>query len=376
MERSHYASKRSQSDSKNAATGEKRPGVNSSGASGTPVERVRPPSITDVAKLANVSYQTVSRVLNGHPHVRPATRAAVIGAIEQLGYRPSNAARTLVTGRSRTLGVLALDVEDWDGLTPLYGIERSAREMGYFVGIGNLDSVNRASIRAAADRLAEQSVAGLLVIAPIEAASDALTTLPPDLPVVAIEGDPSQGLATVACDQAAGARAATEHLLELGHETVFHVRGPLDWMQTQDRVAGWRAALEAADAEVPMPLAGDWTARSGYEAGLILARIPELTAVFAGNDLMALGLLRAFSERGIAVPHDVSIVGFDDGPEADYYTPPLTTVHQPFQAVGRRGVEMLIEQVETHTRSSERCVIEPELVVRASAAAPTSGARR
>jgi len=326
----------------------------------------RPPSITDVAELASVSYQTVSRVLHNHPSVRESTRVRVLGAIEQLGYRPNNAARALVTGRSRTLGVLALDVADWAGLTPLYGIERTARAAGYFVSIGSLDAVDRTSVRQAVDRLAEQGMAGLLVIAPIENASDALTVLPSDLPVVAIEGDPESQVATVTTDQTSGARAATEHLLELGHETVFHVVGPRDWMQTQERIAGWRAALEAAGAEVTMPLSGDWSAQSGYEVGRMLARIPELTAVFVGNDQMALGLLRALRERGLSVPEDVSVVGFDDVPESPYYDPPLTTVRQDFQEVGRQGLELLLDQIEAGSRSVERRVIGCELVVRSS----------
>jgi len=155
-------------------------------------------------------------------------------------------------------------------------------------------------------------LAGLLVIAPIETASDALTVLPSDLPVVAIEGDPESQVATVTTDQTSGARAATEHLLELGHETVFHVAGPRDWMQTQERIAGWRAALEAAGAEVTMPLSGDWSAQSGYEVGRMLARIPELTAVFVGNDQMSLGLLLALRERGLSVPEDVSAPRWND----------------------------------------------------------------
>lgn len=327
----------------------------------------RPPSIVDVAALANVSYQTVSRVLHDHPSVRPATRLAVLGAVEQLGYRPSNAARTLVTGRSRTLGVLVLDVGDTDGLTPLYGIERSAREHGYFVGIGSLDSVDRASVSAAVGRLEEQAIAGLLVIAPIESAQDAFAALPNDLPVVLVEGGTSSGLATAGIDQVAGARIATEHLLDLGHRTVFHVRGPSEWMQTHDRMAGWRGALEAAGAEVPMPLAGDWTARSGYEAGLVLARIPELTAVFVANDQMSLGLLLALSERGISVPDRVSVVGYDDGADVPYYNPPLTTVRQDFEEVGRRAIAMLVDQVESGRRV-EHAVIGPELIVRRSTA--------
>jgi DNA-binding LacI/PurR family transcriptional regulator len=331
-------------------------------------ERQRSPSINDVAAVANVSYQTVSRVLNGHPNVKESTRLAVLTAIHQLGYRPNNAARTLVTGRSNTLGVIILDVNDNDALSALYGIERSARERGYFVGTANLDYVGRRSVQAAVDHLSEQRVAGLLVITPIEAASDALASLPSDLPVVAIEGQPGRGIATAAVNQAAGARAATEHLLGLGHETVFHVRGPSDWMQTQDRISGWRQALADAGREAPMPLAGDWSPRSGYEAGLMLARIPEMTAVFSGNDEMALGLLLAFSERGLSVPDDVSVVGFDDGDEPGYYNPPLTTVRQDFRAVGRRGIEMLIEQIERGERNDERFVIEPELIIRKSTA--------
>jgi DNA-binding LacI/PurR family transcriptional regulator len=323
-----------------------------------------------VAELAHVSYQTVSRVLHNHPSVREATRARVLGAIEQLGYRPNNAARALVTGHSRTLGVLALDVADWSALPGLYGIERTARAAGYFVSIGSLDAVDRASVREAVARLAEQGMAGLLVIAPIEATGDALTVLPPDLPVVVIEGDPDAEVATVTVDQTSGARAATEHLLELGHETVFHVAGPLDWMQTQERVAGWRAALEAAGAEVTMPLAGDWSAKSGYEIGRMLARIPELTAVFVGNDQMALGLLLALEQRGLSVPGDVSVVGFDDIPEAAYFKPPLTTVRQDFQEVGRQGLELLLSQIESGSRSVERRAVSAELILRASTGAP------
>jgi DNA-binding LacI/PurR family transcriptional regulator len=329
--------------------------------------------MTDVAALAEVSYQTVSRVLNNHPSVRESTRARVLAAIEQLGYRPNNAARSLVTGRSQTLGVLALDVADWSGLTALYGIERTARNAGYFVSIASLDSVDRDSVHRAVDRLAEQGMAGLLVIAPVEATGDALTALPGDLPVVAIEGDPNGPVAGVTVDQTSGARQATEHLLELGHETVFHVAGPLDWMQSQHRIQGWRAALTDAGAEVTMPLAGDWSARSGYEAGKLLARIPELTAVFVGNDQMALGVLLALAERGLSVPNDVSVVGFDDLPEAAYYSPPLTTVQQDFQEVGREGLRLLLDQVENGAPGGQQRVVETHLILRASTGPARSG---
>jgi DNA-binding LacI/PurR family transcriptional regulator len=326
--------------------------------------------MTDVAAVANVSYQTVSRVLNDHPGVRSATRARVLAAIDQLGYRPNQAARALVTGRSRTLGVVALDSAHWSGLPSLYGIERAARGHGYVVNVVTLDLVDRASMRRAGMELADQGVAGALVILPIKSASEVLAELPPELPAVALEGDPASDLAVATVDQESGARAATTHLLELGHATVFHLAGPPEWHQSEERIMGWQAALESVGAEVTVPLHGDWSARSGYQIGRMLARIPEMTALFVANDQMALGVLLAMDERGRRVPMDVSVVGFDDIPEAEYFLPPLTTVRQDFEEVGRQGLEMLLEQIESGTRSVARRVVESELVVRRTTAGP------
>ncbi len=143
----------------------------------------------------------------------------------------------------------------------------------------------------------------------------------------------------VCVDQVDGARLATEHLLALGHETVWHVRGPADWLEAEGRVEGWRAALARAGRAAPEPLAGDWSPRSGYEAGRGLARMADVTAVFVANDQMALGVLRAFAEQGVKVPEQVSVVGFDDIPESEFFSPPLTTVRQDFGAVGRHSIE-------------------------------------
>ena len=151
-----------------------------------------------------------------------------------------------------------------------------------------------------------------------------------------VDGDPERSTPLVTVDQAAGAFAATRHLLEAGHRTVWHVSGPPDWFDSAGRIAGWRSALEAAGAEVPPIVPADWSAASGYRAGQMLARMPEVTAIFAANDHLALGILRAMSERGRRVPHDVSVVGFDDVPEAAYFIPPLTTVRPDFDAVARR----------------------------------------
>ena len=294
--------------------------------------------MADVARLAGVSPQTVSRVLNESPQVRDATRRRVLDAVRRLEYRPNRLARALVTGRTRTLGVVGFDTTLHGPASMLLAIERAAHDAGYFVSIASIGSLDSASVRSAIERLREQAVDGILVIAPQESAAQALRHLKPDVPVVATEAGAHDGVPLVAVDQVAGARAATQHLLDLGHRTVWHVSGPLDWYEARDRVDGWRATLEAAGAPLSAVLAGDWSARSGYDLGLRLAREPDVTAVFAANDQMALGVIRALHELGLRIPDDLSVVGFDDIPEAAYFTPPLTTVRQDFNEVGRRAL--------------------------------------
>ena len=330
----------------------------------------RAPTMTNVAAVAGVSHQTVSRVLNDLPNVRPATRLRVLQAIEQLGYHPNLVARALVTGRSRMLGLVTLDTTLFGPVAALYGIERAAHEAGYYVSVVSLRSIDRQSVSEAVQRLQEQAVAGVIVIAPLTSAKAALGEVPRDLPVVVIEGDPRSDLAAVTIDQRAGARAATEYLLSLGHRTVFHVSGPRDWTGARERIAGWRLALRAARTTVPDVFVGDWTARSGFAAGCRLAELGEVTAVFVANDHMALGVLRALHENGRRVPGDVSVVGFDDIAEAEYFSPSLTTVHQDFDEVGRRSLELVVHQLGSGQRSLERVVLSPRLVVRHSAAPP------
>jgi DNA-binding LacI/PurR family transcriptional regulator len=336
----------------------------------------RAPSMSDVAALAGVSHQTVSRVLAEHPNVRPRTRARVLAAIDELGYRPNIAARALATGRTRTLGVVSMNSTLYGPASTLYSIEEAAKLAGYFVTVASVRSLDRISLREATGRLLGQAVDGLVVIAPLASAADALRDLPKDTPVVAVDGDPAVHDAVVRVDQVAGARIATEHLLDVGHKTVWHVAGPADWLDARGRITGWHAALEQAGAEVPPLLNGDWSARSGYQAGQVLARMPEVTAVFVGNDQMALGVLRALGERERRVPADVSIVGFDDIPEAAFYTPPLTTVRQDFAEVGRRSLHMLIEQITAGPagrdgpEGAQHAVVGTELILRQSTAPP------
>jgi DNA-binding LacI/PurR family transcriptional regulator len=335
---------------------------------GRAVPQPRAVVMADVARLAGVSQQTVSRVLNDSPHVRPATRERVLEAIGKLGYRPNRVARALVTGRSHTLGVLSFDTTLYGPASTLFAIERAAHDAGYFVSIASLRAPDAQSLRLGIEGLLEQGVEGVLVIAPLQAAGQGLLELPADVPVVATEAAPPGDVPLVAVDQVAGARLATQHLLELGHATVVHVAGPTGWFEAADRVRGWRDALRAAGAEAPPPLEGDWSARSGYAAG---RRLADATAVFAANDQMALGVLRALHELGRRVPEEISVVGFDDIPEAAYFSPPLTTVRQRFDEIGARALRLLLVRIEDGAgRTGE--IVRPELVIRASTATSSS----
>jgi DNA-binding LacI/PurR family transcriptional regulator len=325
--------------------------------------------MADVARLAGVSHQTVSRVLHDSPNVRAQTRERVLAAMRSLEYRPNSVARALVTGRTRTVGVVSFDTTLYGPASTLLAIEQAAHDAGYFVSIVSLRVVDRESVLNGLRRLREHGADGAVVIAPQESAADALRNLPAGLPVVVAEAGPDDALPVVAVDQFAGGRAATRHLLELGHRTVWHVAGPSDWLEAQERMAGWRAALHDARADAPAPLVGDWSAASGYALGRRLVAA-EVTAVFVGNDQMALGLLRAFHEAGRDVPRDCSVLGFDDIPESAYFTPPLTTVRQDFGEVGRRSVRTLLGAIQGAGQDPRREIVAPRLVVRASTAPP------
>nr|WP_323384755.1 LacI family DNA-binding transcriptional regulator [Streptomyces calidiresistens] len=330
----------------------------------------RAPAMTDVARLAGVSHQTVSRVLNGHPNVREQTRLRVRAAIEELGYRPNRAARTLATGRSQLLGVVAPNSTLFGPASLLAAFEWAAGTAGFSVSVRRVGVLDRPSIAAAVEHHRDQRVAGIVVIAPTASANEALAEIPSTVPVVTVDGDPLRGTALVTVDQEAGAMAATRHLLEAGHPTVWHVSGPSDWFDAAGRVRGWRRALEEAGAEVPPVTPADWSAAAGYRAGQMLARMPEVTAVFAANDHLALGILRAMHERGRSVPGDVSLIGFDDVPEAAYYIPPLTTVRADFDEVAGETLHLLLRRITDGETGPVRRILSPTLVERVSVAAP------
>ncbi|QRK93712.1 LacI family DNA-binding transcriptional regulator [Saccharopolyspora erythraea] len=330
-----------------------------------PLPAGRPPSLADVAALAGVSHMTVSRVVNGAGPVRADTRRRVLDAIDHLGYRPNSLARGLATGRSRTLGVVALDSVLYGPASTLFGVENAAREAGYGVSVASVSAPERSLIVDAVDSLRRQGVEGAVVIAPHVAAGRALETAPRDVPLVAVADTDEAPVPVVAVDQRDGARRATEHLLALGHETVWHIAGPHGWLETQVREEGWRAVLSGRGAAEPPVLRGDWSPRSGYEIGKELIGRDGADAVFVANDQMALGLLRALSEAGRRVPDDVRVAGFDDVPEAAYFSPPLTTVRQDFLSLGRKTFERLLGRIEGR-ETPARSVVPAELIVRES----------
>ncbi|MCH1866081.1 LacI family DNA-binding transcriptional regulator [Nocardioides sp. CFH 31398] len=330
----------------------------------------RLPVMADVARLAGVSHQTVSRVVNGQNNLRPETRARVEAAIAQLGYRPNNAARALVTRRSGTIGVVGTAGGLWGPSTVHRTVQAAGRAAGMFVSSVNLPQVTGPELDAALGHLRDQHVEGVVLIAANDHALEtAARSTAAGLPVVVIEGDPARAPWTVGVDQQAGAVLATRHLLDLGHTEVVHVAGPQEWVEARGRREGWQDAMHDAGLRTSRVVEGDWTPASGYRAGReVLAR--GATAVFVANDHMALGLLLALAEGGVSVPDDVSVVGFDDIPEAPYLIPPLTTVKQDFRAVGRRAIEILGAAIAgARPADGPARTIPPTLVERRSTAA-------
>jgi DNA-binding LacI/PurR family transcriptional regulator len=323
--------------------------------------------MADVARLAGVSHQTVSRVINAHASVSPDTRRRVEAAIDLLGYRRNVAARALVTKESRTLGVVSVDTSHYGPSRTLFGVEAAARQAGYFVSFATLRHVDQTEMRAAVHHLLGANVDGIIVIAALSSALDAVAGVVSSVPLVSVASDELWTAETVCVDQEGGARRATRHLLDLGHETVFHVRGPDGWLDADARERGWRKELAAARAVAPTLLAGDWSPGSGLAAGRELASIPEATAVFVANDQMALGVVRALHEAGRRVPQDVSVVGFDDIPEAGFFLPPLTTVRQNFAELGRVCIDRLLGLIRDETPAVAEAV-DTTLVVRESTA--------
>lgn len=328
----------------------------------------RAPSMLDVAEASGVSHQTVSRVLNNHKSVSDATRKKVLATMEKMGYRPNLAARALVTGKSSTIGVLSYDTTLFGPASTLHAVQSSAREVGYAVSVVSLKAIDRASIENGIRELADAGVDGIVIIAPHYVDDKPLEAIPGGIPAVIVEGENKGPVASVNVDQQLGAQLAVEHLIKLGHKNIAHISGPPQWFETQKRLDGWKNGLENAMLPAKYLVAGDWSARSGYEATKEILKNPKVTAIFAANDSMALGALKALSEAKIAVPAKMSLIGFDNLPESGFLVPELTTVIQDFDEVGKRCLDLLIHLIKGEKVSKKSLAITPSLVIRSSTA--------
>jgi DNA-binding LacI/PurR family transcriptional regulator len=316
-------------------------------ASSSPIGGSRGVVMVDVARLAGVSQKTVSRVVNGAPHVRPGVRERVTRAIEELGYRPNVAAQALARERSHTIGVLALGTRFFGPSRRVFTLEHEARRLGYTIALTSVPDLSARSVADGIDALLKQGVEGLVVEVPthlIDIDAAQLAGLPVVTSAGWINGVPRQ--AVVDINQEEACRELTRYLLGLGHRTVWHLAGPRDWDAAQKRLHGWRSALHNAGLRAPRVFYGDWSAASGYEQGRKLAARDDVTAIFAANDHMAMGILRAFYEAGREIPGYVSVVGFDDVPEAEFQMVPLTTVGVDADRAAQRILAELLQMIE------------------------------
>ncbi len=329
----------------------------------------RTANIFDVARLAGVSHQTVSRVINNLPNVRPATRARVEQAIAQLRYSPSPAARALVTRRTRTIGLVTPGMSDYGPTSIATSFNFAARAARYNVDTVSALDPDPTAIRGVIEGLLRQRVDAIVLVVVDVGVLEVVRGLDLSIPVVAATSTSRRSPLIVSIDQYRGARSAVRHLAELGHTRIFHLAGPPRSPDAIERVRGWRDELAERRLEIVEPTYGDWSPASGYRAGLELDAGPG-SAVFVANDHMSIGLLSAFRERGLRVPEDVSVVGFDDVPEAGYLYPPLTTVRQDFATLGELIMQKVLVAVEEPDSATADTPLPTHLIVRQSTSAP------
>lgn len=330
-------------------------------------------SMTDVAAHAQVSQKTVSRVVNGEPYVREEVRLRVQNAIKQLDFRPNAAARSLVTRRTRRIGVVALGTAFHGPSSALAALESVARADGYSLSVHRTDSTERDEIQSAVDTVLDEGIEGLVLSEPKQLEGAPLQ-IRSDVAVLTLG---ARGLTArkdelvVGADEEAGGRLAAEHLLALGHATVHHIAGPSAWVSSQLRQDGWASALREHGAEIPDVAAGEWTPRSGFEAmAQLLQRATSPTAVFVANDQMAIGAIAAIAAHGLHVPSDISIVGFDDIDVAEFQPTPLTTLRQEFSLAALRGMNSLIQTIDGTVPENVRPLVPLSFVNRSTTAPP------
>lgn len=328
--------------------------------------------MTEIARRVGVSQKTVSRVVNNEPHVSEEIRRKVQRAIDESGYRPNHAARSLVTRRHRRIGMVSTGASQYGPSSLIAGVQAAAGRRGYYVTVARTLDETVPAFRGAVEEVLAQGVDALLTSESVDIGHPDIR-LPPGMPIATFdppEGGSRVGEFVIAADESGGTRAATEHLLDLGHEMVHHVAGPADWSATRRRIQGWQAALAARGIAAPPPAHGDWSPGSGMAAMQRLLQTGEVTAVVVANDQMAIGAIHAVETLGLAVPGDISVVGFDDAPESAYLSTPLTTVRQDFAATTSRAVATLLDAIEDEADGPAEQILPVHLVVRSSTAVP------
>jgi len=333
-------------------------------------------TIRDIAAAANVSRQTVSRVLNDRPDVARETRQRVWQVIEQAGYQPSDIARRLARRHSLALGVVIAGLEYIGPSRTLRGIASQAESLGYTLLFKDLPGLDSNRVQPLLNSLLARQVDGIVWAVP-EVGSNRqwlqgeLPRLP--VPVIFLTMNAHPSLSVVSVDNYTGGCLATTHLLDQGYRQIGHIAGPLDWWEARQRKAGWQDTLTAAGIPVTDHHwdVGDWTSASGSQAiRCLLDRHPDMEAVFVGNDQMALGVLQVACQNGIRVPHDLAVVGFDGIAEAAHYWPPLTTVDQGQEELGSIAVQELVQAIDALRRGCAArptvTLLQPKLVIRAS----------
>jgi LacI family transcriptional regulator len=343
---------------------------------------LKPATIRDVADLAKVSVASVSRVLTGAGVVAEPTRMKVLEAVEALSYVPHSGARSLSTNRTDTVGVILPDLFGEFFSELIRGMDLAARSAGLHLIVSS--SHDDASDAAAAIRSMRGRVDGLIVLSPHLDAANLAANLAGRLPVLLMNGGMNEaGRPSIVVDNHGGARVAVEHLLSLGHRRIAHIGGPKGNLEARERQEGYVEAMRAVGGQT-LIVDGDFTQASGHRAmQALLAEGVRPEAVFAGNDMMAVGALLAMQDAGVRVPDDVAVVGFDDVPIAALVRPALTTMRIEIAETGRRAVERLVTLIASTSdlagsETDNREVITPRLIVRPSsvgdAAASTQSA--
>lgn len=333
-------------------------------------------TIRDVAALAGVSHQTVSRVINNSEVVTSSTRIRVENAIKELGYRPNAIARSMAKGNTCTLGCISPSLTNFIFASMIESAQAEARRQGFFILTGSAPSVDE--VQPLLDEMLNRRVDGLLVLNPRDdnRYRHLLPLIHRGMPVVYLKNSPKGELvSSVCCDDQNGSHQATRYLLELGHTSIATITGPENEECTQDRLEGYRQILLKAgiNPEKVLIAIGDWTAESGGQAirQLLASEIP-FSSVFAQNDQMAVGAISALRDAGLRIPQDVSVIGYDDIPLASYFDPPLTTIRQPIDEFGRHGAQLLIEAVQNSKFNPKQVRLNAQLVERNSCAPPRS----